>query len=364
MAQLEWDKLQDLSNRLSKNEVGPGGVNETEWALIDETLNQLIKTGAWEDIIKLRGIFSFLINGETTGGMPVIMRLNTDAIHAAEKLGKNILLAQYLHDNAENYHRKGYHKESVRDFERAAQLYKQENEYRKSLESYYFSALAYRGLGKRKQGLEILKNVLSQLDADDSWRANPLEVMSWIYRDDEKFALAEETLKTALTLYQKLEGVNNIHAVQTLADLGEVIGRQGRYDEAEDAFNQSLNMVKVFQGQYSRQEARTMIKYAEMLTVKEDYTRALKLLNGADDKIRGYGHYYESMLKIEFARVFAFWGLRQWKAVYKKLQLIFQYRKEIGLPYFELILRLAIRIKMQATKPSQNLRESIYQKNQ
>jgi len=351
MKKLEWDQLQSLAHRLSGNGVGPGGILDNEWITIEQALNLLIESKSWEDVIKLRETFSFLINGETTGGMPVIMKLNDVSIIAAEKMGNKSLLAQYLHDNAENYHRKGYHKESVRDFERAALLYKQENESRKSLESYYFSALAYRGLGERKHALEILEEVLKQLDPNDPWRANPLEVLSWIYRDDGKFSLAEQTLRTALELFQKLEGLNNIHAVQVLNDLGEVISRQGRFDDAEKAFHQSLVMIEDFQGQYNRQEARIMIKYAEMLNIKKEYDHALNLLNKADDKIRGYGHYYESMLKIEVTRSIAYLGLRRWGSAYRKFKLATYFCNEIDLPFIQLVKFLVQGIILQLFPP-------------
>ncbi|MBI4707589.1 MAG: tetratricopeptide repeat protein [Candidatus Omnitrophica bacterium] len=345
MSEAEWGQLQSLAYRLSGNGVGPGGILDNEWITIDQALNLLIESESWEDVIKLREMFGFLINGETTGGMPVVMKLNDTSILAAEKMEKKILLAQYLHDNAENYHRKGYHKESVRDFERSALLYKQENEIRKSLESYYFSSLAYRALGKRKHALSILEDVLTQLSPDDPWRANPLEVLSWIYRDEEQYSLAEQTLKTALSLYRKLEGYNSVHAVQTLADMGEVLGLQGKFDEAVECFTQSLKIVSSFNGQYDRQEARTKIKYAELLINKRDYHQALSLLNEADDKVRGYGHYYDTLLRIELARAFAFWGLQRWGAAYRKIQLVIQYRNEIGLPYIELLKRIAVRTK-------------------
>jgi tetratricopeptide (TPR) repeat protein len=351
MNKAEWEKLLSLAQRLSSSGVGPGGMLDNEWAIIDEVLNLLVKSESWEDIIKLRGIFSFLINGETTGGMPVVMKLNSASIKAAEKLGKKNLQAQYLHDNAENYHRKGYHKESIRDFEQAAFLFKQENEIRKSLESYYFSSLAYRALGERKHALGILEDVIKQLEPDDPWRANPLEVLSWIYRDEEKYSLAEQTLKTSLSLYQKLEGENSVHVVQTLADLGEVLGLQGKFDESVEAFKRSLKIVADFNGQYDRQEARTKVKYAELLINKKDYSQALILLNEADDKVRSYGHYYDSLLRIELARAFAFWGLQKWGAAYRKIRLVIRYRQEIGLPYIELIKRVAVRIKQRLLTP-------------
>jgi tetratricopeptide (TPR) repeat protein len=151
-------------------------------------------------------------------------------------------------------------------------------------------------------------------------------------RDEGKFSEAEKVLREALTLYKRYEGEESIHVVQTLADLGEVIGLQDRFSEASSMFGESLTIVKEFGGQYDRQEARTKMKYAEMLNRQKEYDKALRLLDEADDRIRGYGHYYDLLWRIELARAFAFIGKKQWSSAVRKLRAVLRYRREIGLP--------------------------------
>jgi tetratricopeptide (TPR) repeat protein len=150
-------------------------------------------------------------------------------------------------------------------------------------------------------------------------------------RDKGNFSEAEELLRESLALYTIMEGEASVHAVQTLADLGEVLGLQKRYDEAIPFFERSLDIVARFGGQYDRQEARARLKYAEMLTRYGDYDKALRQLDEADDRIRGYGHYYDLLWRIELARAFVYFQKRQWVSMIRKLRVVLRYRNELGL---------------------------------
>lgn len=336
-AAIDWDELTALADRLSKPGVGPGSVPDVEWKLIERSLSNLQSMQDWPNILRLREMFGFLVKGETTGGMALVQQINEAAIRAAEQVQDHKLQARYLHDSGENYHRQGYHKKSIGAFERSYALYKEEGENFRALESYYFSSLPYRALGETARAQEILENVLKEVPPDDSWRANPLQVLSWMTRDEGRFPEAEELLREALELYKRHEGPESIHAVQTLADLGEIIGLQSRFPEASTMFEESLAIVEKFGGQYDRQEARTKMKYAEMLNRQTKYDKALRLLDEADDRIRGYGHYYDLLWRIELARVFAFVGKRQWGNALLKMRAVLRYRSEIGLPNSDII---------------------------
>ncbi len=334
---VDWDELTALADRLSKPGVGPGSVPDLEWKQVERSLSNLQSSQDWPSIIRLREMFGFLVKGETTGGMVLVQQINEAAIQAAEQLKDCKLLACYLHDSGENYHRQGYHRKSIEAFERSHALYEEEGESFKALESYYFSSLPYRALRETTRAREILENVLREASPDNPWRANPLQVLSWMTRDEGRFSEAEKLLREALKLYSWHEGPESIHAVQTLADLGEIIGLQKRFSEASTMFEESLAVVSKFGGQYDRQEARTKMKYAEMFNRQGEYDKALRLLDEADDRIRGYGHYYDLLWRIELARVFAFIGKRQWGNALLKMRAVLRYRSKIGLPNSDII---------------------------
>lgn len=329
---IDWDELVSLAERLSDPEVGPGGVTDVEWKLIEQSLIDLQAAEDWKGIVRLRELFDFLVVGETTGGMSIVRHIDETAIEAAGHLGDRKLQARYLFDSGHNRHRQGYHKQSIEAFERSAELYEAEGQDLKARESYYMTSLPYRALGHIDRAREILNDVLKATPRDDPWRGNPLQVLSWMERDKGNFPEAEKLLRESLALYKMMEGEESIHAVQTLADLGEVMGLQKRYDEAIPFFKKSLEIVAGFGGQYDRQEARAELKYAEMLTRYGDHEKALRLLDEADDRIRGYGHYYDLLWRIELARAFAYFQERQWGSVIRKFRAVLRYRSELGLP--------------------------------
>ena len=222
---IDWDELIALADRLSKPGVGPGSVPDVEWKLIERSLSDLRLAQDWANVIRLREMFGFLVKGETTGGMVLVQQINEAAIQAAEQLEDRSLQAHYLHDSGENYHRQGYHKKSIDAFERSTALYKEEGEKFRALESYYFSSLPYRALGETARAQEILKNVLRDLPPDDAWRANPLQVMSWMTRDEGRFPEAEGFLREALELYKRNEGPESIGQSHTTREQGKIILR-------------------------------------------------------------------------------------------------------------------------------------------
>jgi hypothetical protein len=89
--------------------------------------------------------------------------------------------------------------------------------------------------------------------------------------------------------------------------------------------------LAAYRGQYDRQEARTKLKLAELWARQGETAAALYLLDEADDRIRGYGHYYDLMWRIETLRAFTYFKEKQWSRAARKLRLALHYRRTIGL---------------------------------
>lgn len=348
---VDWGELKKLAEKLAEPGLGPGGALESEWRIIEQALDRLLAVEDWERLVHLREMFAFLVVGDTTGGLPVVQRINAEAIKAAERLGKIALVARFLHDEGHNLHRQGYHEQAIEAFERAAELYQKVGEKFRTLESYYMTALCHRALENRTVAWQILNQVLRQVGDEDPWRGNPLQVMAWLMQDEGRLDEAEKLLREALFLYEQYQGSDSMLVVQTLADLGEVVSLQGRYTEALEIFDQSLATVNKSAGQFDRQEARTKLKLAETLTRCGEYERALCLLDEADDKIRGYGHYYDLLWRIELARAFIYCRQRRWGPAVRKLRMALRYRRQLGLSNVVLAKQLVSRLRMGAGLP-------------
>jgi len=341
---VDWDELSLLARELGEPGRGPGSIDREQWRGIETALAILRDNQDWEGIVRLRGLFSSLIIGETASGEPLVRELNKAAIQAAKQLGRKQQEAQFRHDRAHNLHRFGYHQEAIEEFERASGLYEEAGQGFKSVESYYMTALCHRALGDRGKARKVLAEVMDNA-GDDAWRRNPMIVLAWLAQDDGEFEKAERLLRQAARLTEQEEGELSILLAQTLADLGEVVSLLKRHEEAVSLFERSLKILQKYEGQYDRQEARTKLKLAEALSSDGQAERALELLDEADDKVRQYGHYYDLLWRIEMARAVTHLRQRRLGLAVKKIRAALDLRHELGLPDAALATQVVGRLR-------------------
>lgn len=328
--QVNWDELASLADKLKQPGAGPGSVPESEWRNIETALDALLSVQDWSGIVRLRKIFTPLIARDTVGVLPIFKRLTQEAITAAERIGDIKELAHFLGAEGHNLHRQGYHRKAISAFEKSSALYREIGESFESLKNFYMTSLCHRALGNYQLARQVLEQVLNEVDKDDPWRGNLLQVMAWLAQDDGQLQYAEQLLREALHLQEQTQDPDILMA-GTLADLGEVVGLQNRVTEAKELFEKSLAILRIYYGQYDRQEARTKLKLSELLLREGKYTEALCLLNEADDRIRGYGHYYDLLWRIEMARAIIFFRQKKLGSVVRKMRAVLRYRKELGL---------------------------------
>jgi tetratricopeptide (TPR) repeat protein len=328
--QVNWEELAALAEKLSQSGLSPGSVSQTEWQKIETALNKLCASQDWAGIVRLRNIFDPLIARDSVTVFPLFKRLSQEAITAAAISGDKTELAHTLDAEGHNLHRQGYHREAIEAFEKSAGLYRELGETFRALESFYMTALCHRAVENQRQARLVLEEVLRQVDKDDLWRANPLQVLAWLVQDEGRLPETEALLRQALQLYCQSPNTD-IQIVGALADLAEVVGLQGHTIEAQSLFEEGLTILKAYEGQYDRQEARTKLKLAELLIREGKYETALCLLDQADDKIRRYGHYYDLLWRIETARSFAFFRQKKWGSAIRKMRMALYYRRQIGL---------------------------------
>ena len=341
---VDWVELQSLAERLAEPGLGPGSVPDVGWGIIEQALDCLLADQNWKGIIRLREIFTALLARDTAGGLPLLQRLDNAAIEAARRIGDIAELAHLLGAKGHNLHRQGYHREAIEVFEKSAKLYQEIGESFRSLKSHYMTSLCHRALGNRMRADQVLRQVLQQVGEDNPWRGNPLQVMAWLAQDDGRLDEAERLLMEALGLQEQCQD-SDILVAGTLADLGEVVGLQGRVAEAKEIFQRSLAILGEYEGQYDRQEARTRLKLAELLMRQKAYDQALHFLDQADDKVRGYGHYYDLLWRIELARAFVYLRQGRLGGAIRKLRAVLRYRRELKLSNAMLARQLRSRLR-------------------
>ena len=327
---ISWNGLRKLAERASAPGIDPGSIPKNDWLIIEQTLDHLLAAEDWNGILQLRQIFNPLYANDSMTGLDSLQQLDQQAIKAARLANNKQELAHLLGAQGHNLHRQGFHQRAIEAFEESAQCYQAIGQARQSLENYYMTSLCQRALGNRETARQILQNVLEQTPPNDPWRAHPLQVLSWLTQDQGDLSGTEVLLRQALALFRVTPNSDMLIA-GALADLGEVVGILGRTQEAKDLFEESLSMFPRHKGQYKRQEARTALKYAELLMHQKDYRAVEHILNQADDKISSYGHYYDLLWQIELARAFVF--LRTGRLIFclRKMHSVFRLRRYLGL---------------------------------
>ncbi|MCA9951081.1 MAG: tetratricopeptide repeat protein, partial [Anaerolineales bacterium] len=298
----------------------------------------------WSGIVQLRELFAGLLARDSAWGIPVIQELDEASIEAARHLGDAAKLGHLLGARGHNLHRQGFHEQAIAAFEESAEYYQECGEDFGALKSVFMTSLCYRALDNRVKSKEILDTVLQQVGPDDPWRGNPLQVMAWLTQDAGDLLATEELLRQVLALHEQATDSDMLVA-GTLADLGEVVGLQNRFAEASEIFQRSLAILEQYRGQYDRQEARTKLKYAELMMHQKQFDNALTLLNDSDDKASGYGHYYDLMWRIELARVMIFARKGRIREAILKGQMVLRYRRILGLSNWLLVKQLWQRLR-------------------
>lgn len=350
MSTIDWNALEDFSSRLSQPGLQLGTIPDDEWKLIEKALISFNANKDWRSIIRLRELFNDLFARDTLGGSDLLKELDQKAIEAARQIDDKAELAHLLGARGHNYHRQGYHRNAIEVFDESAKLYWEIGEDFPALKSYYMTSLCYRALGDRGRAKKILNDVIEKTDPNDGWYGQPVQVLAWLARDEGRLQDAENLLWQAIELHKRLSDPDMLVA-GTLADLGEIISIQGRTDEAKRLFDESLSVIHNHEGQYDRQEARTLLKYSETLMHQKDYSGAIKFLNQADAKASRYGHYYDLLWQIELAKAFIYLRQRDFINCYYKLRSVFRIRRYLDLPasyfilfvlrrYFQRILNL------------------------
>ncbi len=332
----EWTRLENFSAYLLQSGMEPGSIPNSEWQIIEDALIIFINDKNWGAILRLRTIFSSLYARDTVTGLPTLQTLDQEAIHAARHLGNKSEIGHLLGAKGHNLHRQGYHQEAIKAFDESAQNYRDANQDLDALKSHYMTSLCYRALGKRDKAKRILDSVLDNINPGDPWRANPLQVMAWINQDEGKLKQAENLLREALNLYRQTSN-SDMLIVGALADLGEISDILGHEQEAREFFEESLLILTRHQGQYDRQEARTLLKYCEFLIHQKDYETAMNLLNRADDKVSSYGHYYDLLWQIELAKALIYLLEGNIKYCVIKIRSVFRIRKLLNLSNIRLV---------------------------
>lgn len=344
---VDWNALSELAQSVRESESRASYVGEITTA-IDRSLTLLRASRDWEGIIRLRTLFGFLGSGEAISLGAALGCLNDEAIIAARNLGKDAAAGRFLHEKGQALHRQGDHPGAIQAFNESCEHYKRAQMDFEARESHYMTALCYRALSNRQRAHTIVEDVL-QATGNDPWRAHPLLVRSWLQQDEGDLEQTEATLREAIALLETTEG-DGVSVGQSLADLGEVVGFEGRFDEANAIFDRALSIFARLSEPDPRQVARTLLKKAEVNMRRGELEQSKLLLRQAHLTI-AEAQYYDLMWRIQLAMAQVDMQERNYFDFARHVRLALRYRRAIGLTDWALVKQYLARRRMGAGLP-------------
>lgn len=241
------------------------------------------EAGSPEEIIRF-GLLLAPLNdgrGERWGLYDLLYQINAAVAEAAEAVGEHVVAGRFWHDQGQMLHRKGFTRAALEVFQRSAQDFERGKAAFQQTESIFMTALCYRALGDVSKAKAVLTAILAEVEGT-SWRANPLNVLAWLERDEGNYAEAERLFVEAISLLaQEATSSSQLVLAQTLTDLGELNTRMQLYDKAEQNFLDSIARLKALDPVDTRQLVRSYLKLSKLMRKRQNLKECDRLLKEA-----------------------------------------------------------------------------------
>ncbi len=249
---------------------------ETIWQAIEQCHRQK----DWQELTAFREALQPFL--DLRGFWTYSLTLNKWANEAAEALGDTVDQARWIHDRADILNQQGHYKEAERFYLQSEELYQSRGLHEWALKSRHMRSRVVRAQGRTAEAQHLCQTTVDEarLLGLDKWLAHPLYVLALFARDrgnaqqaealmeeslarlegtgedamiaqchnflaetalgQRKLAQARMHLDTSLTLVQRV-GIKRLE-MTTRRLLGDLAVAEGRYEEAERIYRESLIM--------------------------------------------------------------------------------------------------------------------------
>ena len=249
---------------------------ETIWQAIEQCHRQK----DWQELTAFREALQPFL--DLRGFWTYSLTLNKWANEAAEALGDTVDQARWIHDRADILNQQGHYKEAERFYLQSEELYQSRGLHEWALKSRHMRSMVVRAQGRTAEAQHLCQTTVDEarLLGLDKWLAHPLYVLALFARDrgnaqqaealmeeslarlegtgedamiaqchnflaetalqQRKLAQARMHLDTSLTLVQRV-GIKRLE-MTTRRLLGDLAVAEGRYEEAERIYRESLIM--------------------------------------------------------------------------------------------------------------------------
>jgi len=157
--------------------------------------------------------------------------------------------------------------------------------------------MASGGYEKAEPFLERALNLAKNTNASDSEVCACMLDLAYLYKNQGKLAEAETTCRSGLELQVKAYSQSHPYVAYTLRILSEIYRKQDRYKEAVDTLERAITIMREFTLEDDQELAPFKVDMARLLAVQGDYVKAESYFKNAIASIENnYGpdHLYTS----------------------------------------------------------------------
>lgn len=297
---------------------------ETIWQAIERCHRQK----DWEELTAFREALQPFL--DLRGFWTYSLTLNKWANEAAEALENIVNQARWIHDRADILNQQGHYKEAERFYVQSEELYQSGGLPEWALKSRHMRSMVVRAQGRTAEAQHLCQMTVDkarQLGLDQ-WLAHPLYVLALFARDrgnvqqaealmaeslarlggtsedamiaqchnflaetalqQRKFAQARMHLDTGLTLVQRV-GIKRLE-MTTRRLLGDLTVAEGRYEEAERIYRESLIMFDADQLDDNAGKAQMLFSRARLMIHMQKLQDAVPMLEASRALFKGVGN--------------------------------------------------------------------------
>jgi CHAT domain-containing protein/Tfp pilus assembly protein PilF len=166
----------------------------------------------------------------------------------------NTVYARITHNSGELYKLLGRYEEAAASAQKALALYRKvaPNSEAEIQRAMLLDAAVAIHQGKNRYAEDTLKGLIEAIERkhgpSDQKLAPVLNDLGFLYSDEGRWAEAESAYQRALTIKEQVLGADDPDTASTLNNIGVVYVEIGRFDEAEKAYRRVLDIVERKQG--------------------------------------------------------------------------------------------------------------------
>ncbi|MFL5592417.1 MAG: tetratricopeptide repeat protein [Ktedonobacteraceae bacterium] len=301
---------------------------EQDINLLWDAVGQCYRRKDWERLVAFREALQFFLDLRGFWGHSLILNKWVD--EASRARGDAFNRARWIHDRADILNQQGHYQEAEQLYQRSEDLYRSLDQDEWALKSRHMRSMVLRAQGKTAEAQRLCQATIDEARklGLEQWLAHPLYVLALFMRDQgdiqeaeavmgesltrlagtneeamiaqchnflgelalrqKKFAQTREHLESALQLIQRV-GIKRLE-MTTRRLLGDLAVAEGRYEDAEQIYSESMRIFDAEQLDDRPGQAQMLFSRGRLMAQLQRLPEAAEMLETSLDLYKKVGN--------------------------------------------------------------------------